>query len=118
MCHMIGIPLILLALVKLTQWPIIFPWIALGLPIYFFWSWRLGASMSAVLALMAVISINYLTYWSAAGIFFVGWIFQLVGHYSIGKNHPSLAHNLVHLFVGPAWIIQKLAKKGLGISLW
>ena len=33
LCHMIGIPLILLALVKLTQWPKIFPWIALGLAV-------------------------------------------------------------------------------------
>ncbi|MCE5318389.1 MAG: DUF962 domain-containing protein [Parachlamydia sp.] len=117
-CHMIGIPLILLALVKLTQWPTIFPWIALALPVYFFWSLRLGIAMTCVVAVMALFSYLFLNVWSAVGIFLVGWIFQLVGHYKFEKNRPSFAHNLIHLFIGPAWIIQKIAKEGFGISLW
>lgn len=119
-CHFIGIPLILLALVKFTQWPAghIFPWIALGLPVYFLWSARLGVAMTAIIVIMALIAYYFLNLWSALGVFIVGWIFQLVGHYVFEKNRPSLSHNLIHLFVGPAWIVQKLSKAAFGISLW
>ncbi len=120
LCHFIGIPLILLALVQWTQWPAgqIFPWIALGLPVYFLWSWRLGVAMTIVIAVMALIAYYFLNGWSALVLFLIGWVFQLVGHLTFEKNRPSFSHNLIHLFVGPAWILQKLVHRTLGINLW
>lgn len=119
-CHCIGIPLILLALIKWTQFPSgnPIPWIALALPVYFTWSCRLGAAMTVAVALLAAIAYYFLNPWSALFIFIVGWIFQLVGHSVFEKNRPSLMHNLIHLFVGPAWILQKFTKALFGISLW
>lgn len=119
-CHFIGIPLIVLALVQWTQWPAgsIFPWLALALPIYFLWSLRLGLAMTGVLAVMAVIAFYFLNGWTALALFIIGWIFQLTGHMVFEKNRPSLTHNLIHLFIGPAWILQKAFKSTLNISLW
>ena len=91
-CHCIGIPLIVLALVKWTQWPPghIFPWLALALPLYFTWSVRLGVAMTGAIALLALIAYYLLSGWSALYIFIIGWIFQLVGHAVFEKIVPRL----------------------------
>lgn len=119
-CHCIGIPLIVLALIRWTQWPAgsMFPWLALALPIYYFWSIRLGIAMTIVVAVMAVIAYCFISMWIALALFIIGWIFQLAGHAVFEKNRPSLTHNLVHLFVGPAWILQKLVHSTVKLNLW
>lgn len=120
LCHMIGIPLIVLAIVQWTKWPqgSFFPWIALLLPLYYFWSWRLGLAMTLAIAILAIIAHIFLNGWSAFLLFLIGWSLQLIGHFVYEKNRPSLMHNLIHLFVGPAWIVQKIARSLFGISLW
>lgn len=121
LCHLIGIPLIILALVRWTQWPpgYIFPWIALLLPVYYMWSIRLGLAMTVAIAVLAVIAYYFLNLWSALAVFILGWVFQFVGHAVFEKKLPSFLHNLIHLFVGPAWILQKLVNKTLGnVRLW
>ena len=37
----------------------------------------------------------------------LGWIFQLVGHYSFEKKSPAFLTTLSHLFVGPMWIFAR-----------
>jgi uncharacterized membrane protein YGL010W len=44
------------------------------------------------------------------GAFVVGWIFQAVGHARFEKNSPAFFHNLVHLLVGPLFLVNELLK--------
>ena len=40
--------------------------------------------------------------------FVVGWIFQGVGHAVYEKNKPAFVKNLVHLMVGPVFLVNEL----------
>ena len=45
-----------------------------------------------------------------AGAFLLGWIFQAVGHGVYEKNAPAFFRNLVHLMVGPAYLVNELLR--------
>ena len=40
-------------------------------------------------------------------VFVVGWIFQLGGYRVAERNAPAFATNLVHLLVGPRWLVNR-----------
>jgi uncharacterized membrane protein YGL010W len=40
--------------------------------------------------------------------FAVGWIFQGIGHAVYEKNKPAFVKNLVHLMVGPMFLVNEL----------
>lgn len=40
--------------------------------------------------------------------FALGWVFQGVGHARFEKNRPALFKNLVHLLVGPLFLLNEL----------
>jgi uncharacterized membrane protein YGL010W len=42
--------------------------------------------------------------------FAVGWIFQGVGHAVYEKNRPAFFRNLLHLLVGPLFLMNELLK--------
>ena len=44
--------------------------------------------------------------WGAAA-FAAGWIFQAIGHAVYEKNSPAFFRNLVHLMVGPAYLVNE-----------
>ncbi|HEY2796358.1 MAG TPA: Mpo1-like protein [Thermoanaerobaculia bacterium] len=44
--------------------------------------------------------------WGLAA-FVVGWIFQAIGHAVYEKNSPAFFRNLVHLLVGPAFLVNE-----------
>ncbi len=44
------------------------------------------------------------------GAFVLGWIFQGVGHARFEKNSPAFFRNLVHLMVGPLFLLNELLK--------
>jgi len=120
-CHFVSIPLIFLAFIRWTQvFPPyhVFPWIALLLLLYYFWSIRMGIAMTVALIVMAAISYYFLTPWSALAIFIVGVVFELIGHQAFEKNYPVVTKNVLHVFVGPGWVLQKFVKKTIGVNLW
>lgn len=120
-CHFISIPLICLALVRWTQiFPPyhVFPWIAVLLPLYYFWSLRMGIAMTVALIVMAGIAYYFLTPWSALAIFVIGIAFELIGHQAFEKNSPAVTKNVLHVFIGPGWVLQKFVKKTIGVNLW
>jgi uncharacterized membrane protein YGL010W len=39
-------------------------------------------------------------------LFVAGWIFQFIGHSVYEKRQPAFFNNLVHLLVGPLWILN------------
>ena len=43
----------------------------------------------------------------ALSLFVLGWVIQYVGHYVYEKKSPAFYRNLVHLLVGPLWILAK-----------
>lgn len=43
-------------------------------------------------------------------VFIVGWILQLLGHVIFEKEKPSFVDNLVHLLIGPLWILNSVVK--------
>ncbi|MDE1977604.1 MAG: DUF962 domain-containing protein [Elusimicrobia bacterium] len=113
LCHGVGIPLIMLAIVRWTQWPG-FPWVpgaAVVLPLYVYWDAGLGLAMAAVILAMAAVAqhLSPVAVWTA---FILGWIFQFVGHAVFEKKSPAFTRNLIHLLVGPMWILKKALTRG------
>ncbi len=111
-CHLLGIPLIVLAITQWTQLPAgnPVPLIVIFLPLYYIWNIRLGIAMTIVIAIMAIIAL-FLTAWISLVLFIIGWICQFVGHLVFEKKQPAFTKNLIHLLVGPAWILQKYLSK-------
>lgn len=109
LCHAIGIPLIVLAVVAWSFWPAgnPVPLAAALLPVYFVWDLRLALGMLALLAACAGVA-SLLPPGGALAAFVVGWIFQLAGHKLYEGKSPAFTRNLIHLLVGPAWLLQKL----------
>ena len=46
------------------------------------------------------------------GLFFGGWIVQFVGHAAFEKRSPAFLKNLLHLLVGPAWLVERAFDRG------
>ncbi len=112
LCHEIGIPLIVLAIVALMRLlhagPIDLAMVAIvAVSIYYL---RLAgiAAIGAVVALVLCYFVSLFVSWPVAiALFVIGWILQFVGHAYEGKS-PAFLTNLVHLLVGPLWIVALL----------
>jgi uncharacterized membrane protein YGL010W len=116
-CHYVGIPLIVVAVLSLLgQVPLM---LVLGLTVtlaeavlllitiyYVSLDVTLGALMLLASILLSAIG-RELGLGLAVALFVVGWIFQFVGHYVYEKKSPAFYRNLVHLLVGPLWILAK-----------
>ena len=116
-CHYVGIPLIVFAIVALlTRVPVAaalgMSWTAaevamLGATLFYL---RLDVPLAALMLAAFVLfdvagrGVPATVAW---GLFVVGWIFQLIGHYVYEKKSPAFFKNLAHLLVGPLWILAK-----------
>ena len=81
--------------------------IALSGLYYLALEWRLGLAMIAVSA--AFYAVGYALPMSVNVAFFVlGWILQFVGHTVYEKRQPAFVRNLVHLLIGPLWILNDI----------
>jgi uncharacterized membrane protein YGL010W len=116
-CHYLGIPLIVFSLLSLLAQV---PLLALG---------GFGVTLAELLiagaflyyvsldALLAVLMLLVTAAMAAAGrgvgplpalaLFLLGWALQFLGHYAYEKKSPAFYRNLVHLLVGPLWILAK-----------
>lgn len=108
LCHAAGIPLIVLCVVRWTQWGgSFFPLAAAVLPLYVLWDVELGLwACAAVLALAALAP--SLGRWTTWGLFGAGWAFQLAGHRLYERKSPAFTRNLLHLLVGPMWLLREV----------
>ncbi len=72
----------------------------------------LDASLSLVLLLefaLLDIAARAIADWRVGlGAFAVGWVFQGIGHVRYEKNQPAFFKNLVHLMVGPLFLLNEL----------
>lgn len=116
-CHYVGIPLILLAIFAMLGRVGVFH--------------LAGFAISGAEVLLVLVSVYYLTLdvvlaltmllvsalmiagghflpvsWAIA-VFVLGWVFQYIGHYAYEHKSPAFYKNLLHLLVGPLWILAK-----------
>jgi uncharacterized membrane protein YGL010W len=42
--------------------------------------------------------------------FAAGWVFQAVGHARFERNRPAFFRNLVHLMIGPIYLVNEVVK--------
>ena len=116
--HRLGIPMIMLTLLGMLARVEIFDigsfrldaavlLIILSTMYYLALEWRLGLAMLGVSIIFYIagaalpMSIN-------VALFILGWIFQFVGHSVYEKKQPAFLRNLVHLLIGPLWILNDL----------
>lgn len=102
--HMAGIPLIVLCVVRWTQIGSPVPWAAAVLLLYFYWAPGLALGMAVLLAAMAWAA-PLLPVWAVWTAFVLGWVLQFVGHSVYEKRSPAFFTNLLHVLVGPLWIL-------------
>ncbi len=111
-CHEIGIPLIVLALVALARLvrfgPVDLAMVLIAAVSLYYIRLAGISALGAVLALVVTYFVSLLVSWPVAvGLFVVGWIFQFVGHAYEGKS-PAFLTNIQHLLIGPFWIVALL----------
>ena len=70
----------------------------------------LGALMFVFSALLVAAG-RQVPFLVGLGLFIFGWIIQFVGHYVYEKKSPAFYRNLVHLLVGPLWVLAKATRR-------
>jgi uncharacterized membrane protein YGL010W len=45
-------------------------------------------------------------FWVNVALFVLGWIFQFIGHSVYEHKSPAFLTNVLHLLVGPLWILN------------
>ena len=121
--HMIGIPLIVVAVATLLSRPaleigslVLSPAVLAGLIAAIFYlrlDARFGMAMALLLALSIwagqVLAAQSTALWLASGLgmFTVGWVIQFVGHYFEGRK-PAFMDDLMGLAIGPLFIVAEL----------
>jgi uncharacterized membrane protein YGL010W len=113
--HRFGIPLIMLTLLGMlarvgtsvagVRIDLAMLLIVVAEAVYLILDWRLGAVMLAVSVGFYFLG-AWLPLWLNAALFILGWIFQFLGHSVYEKRNPAFLNNLLHLLVGPLWILN------------
>ena len=118
LCHAVGITLIVFGIFGfLARIPLAGIWtasellIALTFAFYAFLDLPLALAVLVYAAILDVAA-RAVPWAVALAAFVVGWIFQAVGHAVYEKNRPAFFRNLVHLLIGPAFIVSEAV--GLG----
>ena len=121
--HLVGVPMIMLAGVILLSRPVL---VLGGLPLtaafavgmavcvfYFLLDLRYGVCMALVIAAMLAVgqwgAAQTTVFWlmSGIGLFVVGWVIQLVGHYFEGRK-PAFVDDVIGLAIGPLFVLAEV----------
>jgi uncharacterized membrane protein YGL010W len=114
--HRLGIPMIMLTLIGMLTQVTLFDagtirydaamlLIAASTAYYFVIEWRLAVAMLVVSIVFYFVGAA-IPFWINVALFVLGWIFQFIGHSVYEKQSPAFFRNLVHLLVGPLWILN------------
>lgn len=116
--HMIGIPLIILSIFgfltflptsnEMLSAPTIF-W-GIGNFFYILLNPVLGIGMCVITAGLWYLA-NFCSLPVLIGIHVFGWVSQFIGHYYYEKKSPAFYKNLIHLLIGPAYILNLFLKQ-------
>jgi uncharacterized membrane protein YGL010W len=114
--HRLGIPMIMLTLigmlarvgiatigkVRIDAGMLL---IALAVVYYLMLEWRLAIPMLVVSIAFYLLGV-WLPMWVNVALFVLGWIFQFIGHIVYEHSQPAFFRNVVHLLIGPLWILN------------
>jgi uncharacterized membrane protein YGL010W len=122
-CHYIGIPLITIAVlgalatvdftIILGERTIYFDMAIALLTITLVYDLNLSPSIAVgifIAGLTAYVIAKQLSTFVLIGLFCIGWVMQLTGHRHFEHNNPAFTDNLLHMFIGPRWLINELLK--------
>ncbi len=117
-CHFVGIPLIIFGIFSLLQL-LRFGMIS-GLPLtaaeifiaivaiyYFSLDTKLASGMLLLSAILDAAAHAVDDWRIGLAVFVVGWVFQGVGHTVYEKRSPAFLKNLLHLLVGPIFLVNE-----------
>lgn len=113
-CHVVGITLIVGGVLSMLGTLRIFgPWTAAELLIAAAFAYYLTLDVPLAFAVTAAaVAVDVLARWLGdwrigAAAFAAGWIFQAIGHGVYEKRSPAFLRNLVHLLIGPAFLVNE-----------
>jgi uncharacterized membrane protein YGL010W len=117
-CHFIGIPLIIFGILSMLQlirfgaignFPITAAevFILIVMVYYFTLEARLAAGMLLSTALIDAAAFLVGDWKIGVAAFVIGWIFQGIGHAVYEKRSPAFMKNLLHLLVGPIFLVNE-----------
>jgi uncharacterized membrane protein YGL010W len=111
-CHDLGIPLVTLPVLGALSWvpvgPLDLALVLLAGTFVFdlLLAWQLAPGVLGVGLLLWAVG-RALPGSMLGLIFLVGWGFQLAGHRLVERNAPAFTDNLLHLVVGPRWLVNR-----------
>jgi uncharacterized membrane protein YGL010W len=116
-CHVVGIPCIIAGAATLLG---AVPLVTLGgatvtlaevlsggVIVFYLVSARLLGLVTGVLMALLVAGGRALPLGIGTALFLGGWAVQFVGHAVYEKRSPAFLRNLLHLVVGPAWLVYR-----------
>ena len=117
-CHFVGIPLIVFGIFSMLQRVRVVPlggnvvtgaevFIAAAMLYYFFLDVRLACAMLAASLVLDFAALKIADWRVGLAAFVVGWIFQGIGHAVYEKRSPAFLKNMVHLMVGPLFVLNE-----------
>jgi uncharacterized membrane protein YGL010W len=112
-CHAFGITLIVfggLAMLRaLRVGPFTGAEILIAIGFLFYLTLDPALAISALVATAALdVVASAVGNWRAGAVAFaLGWVFQAIGHARYEKNSPAFFRNLVHLLVGPIFLLNE-----------
>lgn len=113
-CHAVGITLILFGIFSvLRALPLAGGWtasealIALSFLVYASLDVSLAFGLLGYTAVLDLAARAVGDWRVGAAAFVVGWVFQAIGHAVYERNKPAFFRNLVHLLVGPAYLVSE-----------
>lgn len=119
-CHSIGIPLIVFGILSLlrfvplpglaTGWTAAEALIAAAFLFYAVLDVPLALAMLLPMALLDLGARAAGSWQAGLAAFVIGWIFQGIGHARYEKNRPAFFRNLLHLLIGPLFLVNELAR--------
>ena len=116
-CHTIGITLIVFGLLSMLHAVPIAGWLTASELLvvaaaawYFTLDGKLGFAMLAAGTILDLAARGVGDARVGAAAFVLGWIFQAIGHAVYEKSSPAFFRNLVHLLIGPAYLVNKVVR--------
>jgi uncharacterized membrane protein YGL010W len=113
-CHFIGIPLIIFSLLVILRSIVVYHWftgaeilILLSFIYYLMLDFRLALGMLFVVCVLDAAAWRIPDIRIGLAVLVVGWIFQGIGHAVYEKRSPAFTRNLVHLMVGPLFLLNE-----------
>ncbi len=118
-CHFVGIPLIMFGIFSMLQlvtvrhvgaavWTLAELLIFLVTAFYLLLDVRLAFGMLAASLVLDFLALKVGDWRVGLVAFAVGWVFQAVGHAVYEKKSPAFLKNLVHLLVGPLFLLNEV----------